>query len=319
MSFTILGTGKAVPEHILTNEALSKMVDTSDEWITTRTGIKERRIFTKETFTSLSVKASLLALEDANVKPEELDLIICATMRGDYIIPSQACAIQKEIGANCPSFDLNGACSGFVYALDVADSYFKSKKIKKALIIGFDNLSSITDWEDRSTCVLFGDGGGAVVLGEGEDLLSINLTAKGNTDVLYAPAGSNTSPFNENEIQDPIVHMSGNEVYKFAVVAMTRGIRKAIKDANLTVDDIDHVIPHQANIRIIEASARKLKIPREKYVCNIDKYGNTAAGCMPIAIDEVNRSGKFKKGDLIAMCAFGGGLTTGSCVIRWNK
>lgn len=319
MSFSILGTGMAVPDYVLTNEEISTMVETTDEWITSRTGIKERRVCKDETITDLCVLAAKRALEDANTDPKELDLIICATLRGEFITPSEACVIQKHIGANCPAFDVNGACSGFVYALDVADSYFASKKVKKVLVIGFDNLSNITDWEDRSTCVLFGDGGGAVVLGEGDDLLSINLTAKGNTDVLYAPRGENTSPFYTHESLKPTIYMNGPEVYRFAVVAMVKGIRKAIKDAGLTTDDIDHVIPHQANLRIIDAAAEKLKISREKYICNIEKYGNTSAGCMPIVLDEANKSGKLKKGDIIALCAFGGGLTTGSCVIRWNK
>lgn len=319
MSFSILGTGKAVPEYVLTNNELSTMVDTSDEWITTRTGIGERRIMTTETITGLCVDAALSALEEAGVSAKELDLIICATMRGDFITPSQACIIQKEIGATCPAFDMNGACSGFVYAMDVAQSYFISKKVKKVLIVGFDNLSSFTDWTDRSTCVLFGDGGGAIVLGEGDDLLAINLTAKGNNEVLFALKGENTSPFSKDESAPPKIYMNGNEVYKFAVTSMVRGVRKAIKDAGLTPDDIDHVIPHQANIRIIDAAASKLGIPKEKYVCNIQRYGNTAAGCIPIAIDEANKSKKLKKGDIIAICAFGGGLTTGSCIVRWSK
>lgn len=319
MSFTVLGTGMAVPSRVVTNSELAGIVDTSDEWITTRTGIKKRHVITSETATDLCKEAALKALCDAGVSASELDLIICATIRGDYITPSQACVIQKEIGAACPSFDLNGACSGFVYALDVADSYFKAGKIKKALIVAVDCLSSVTDYTDRSTCVLFGDGGGAVVLGEGDDLLSINLTAKGNTDFLYAPSSRASSPFNNAEAHDPLVRMNGQEVYKFAVFSLVRGIKKAAKDAGIDTEQIDYVLPHQANIRIIETAAAKLGIPYSKYLTNIAEYGNTSAGSIPILLDESAKAGKFKKGDLIALCAFGAGLTSGSAVIRWNK
>ena len=319
MSFTILGTGKAVPEYVLTNEELSTMVETNDEWITTRTGIKERHICKGETITELTVQAAKNALENAGVMPEQLDLIICSTMRGENITPSQACVIQKEIGATCPAFDVNAACSGFIYALDIADGYFVRKKVKHVLIVSMDNLSNIIDWQDRATCVLFGDGGAAAVLGEGDDLLSIHLTAAGNDAAIRIPHGTNSSPFYEHEEQRAVLHMEGNEVYKFAVNAMSTGIKKAVADAGLELSDVDCVIPHQANIRIINASAKNLDIPREKFFCNVMHYGNTSSGSVPIALDEANRSGVLKKGDIIAMCAFGAGLTTGSCVIRWNK
>ncbi|HHZ05339.1 MAG TPA: ketoacyl-ACP synthase III [Clostridiales bacterium] len=319
MSFSIIGTGRCVPKYIMTNQEISTFVDTSDEWIQQRTGICERHICKEETITDLCVTAAKNALEDAGVTPQELDLIICATLRGELITPSEACIVQKELGATCPAFDINGACSGFMYALDVADGFFARNKVKNVLVIAADNLSNITDWTDRSTCVLFGDGSGAVVLSKGEGLRSINLTAKGNTDVLFAPRGENTSPFYKHPSERPVLHMNGPEVYKFAVTSMVRGIKKAIKDAGLTPDDIDHIIPHQANSRIIEAAAAKLPIPHEKYVFNIAHYGNTSASCMPMALDEANKAGKFKKGDYIAMCAFGSGLTTGSAVIRWDK
>lgn len=319
MSFTILGTGKAVPDYILTNDELSTMVDTNDEWIRTRTGIEERRICKSETITELCVKAAKNALDDAGIKAEQLDLIICSTMRGENLTPSQGCMIQKELGATCPAFDLNAACSGFVYALDVADGYFVRKKVKHVLIVSMDNLSNITNWQDRSTCVLFGDGGAAAVLGEGDDLLSIQLTSQGNDSVLLIPHGTNSSPFYEHEEQRAVLHMMGGEVYKFAVSAMSEGIRHVIEEAGYTQEDINHVIPHQANIRIINAAAAKLDIPRERYFCNVMKYGNTSSGSVPIALDEANRAGLLKKGDLIVLCAFGGGLTTGSCLLRWGK
>ena len=319
MSFSILGTGKAVPEYVLTNDELSTMVETNDEWIKTRTGIEERRVCKDETLTDLTVRAARDALGNAGIEPAQLDLIICSTMRGENITPSQACVIQKEIGADCPAFDVNAACSGFIYALDIADGYFVRKKVKHVLVVSMDNLSNIIDWQDRSTCVLFGDGGAAAVLGEGDDLLSINLTAVGNDEVLRIPHGSNSSPFYKHEEERAVLHMAGNDVYRFATAAMANGIKKAVEDAGLQQSDIDCVIPHQANIRIINTAAKNLDIPREKFFCNVQHYGNTSSGSVPIALDEANRSGLLKKGDLIAMCAFGGGLTTGSCVIRWNK
>lgn len=319
MSFNIIGTGRAVPEYIMTNDELSTVVDTNDEWIRSHTGIGNRHICKNETITELCVNASNEALAEAGITAKELDLIICATMRGEYITPSQACVIQKEIGASCPAFDINAACSGFIYALNVADGFFVKGTVKNVLIVAFDNLSNITNWEDRSTCVLFGDGGGAVVLGEGSGLKSIRLTAKGDTDVLMAPRGENTSPFYEHESHKPVLHMKGQEVYKFAVISMTREIKKAIKEAGLKEEDIDWVIPHQANIRIIDTAIAKTKIPAERFICNIEEYGNTSAGSIPIAMAEANAEHKFKKGDKIVLCAFGAGLTTGSCVIEWAK
>ena len=319
MSFSILGTGKAVPEYILTNDELSTMVETNDEWIRTRTGIEERRVCKEETLTDLTVRAARDALENAGVRADELDLIICSTMRGENITPSQACVIQKEIGASCPAFDVNAACSGFIYALDIADGYFVRKKVKRVLVVSMDNLSNIIDWNDRSTCVLFGDGGAAAVLGEGDDLLAISLTAVGNDEVLRIPHGTNASPFYKHEEERAVLHMAGNEVYKFAVNAMSTGIKKVIEDAGITEEDVDHVIPHQANIRIINASAKNLGIPREKFFCNVNHYGNTSSGSVPLALDEASRAGLLKKGDIIAMCAFGAGLTTGSCLIRWSR
>lgn len=319
MSFSILGTGKAVPEYVLTNDELSTMVDTNDEWIRTRTGIEERRVCKDETLTDLTVRAAKNAMENAGIEPSQLDLIICSTMRGENITPSQGCVIQKEIGADCPAFDVNAACSGFIYALDIADGYFVRKKVKYVLIVSMDNLSNIIDWNDRSTCVLFGDGGAAVVLGEGDDLLSIHLNALGNDEVLRIPHGTNSSPFYKHAEEKAVLHMAGNDVYKFAVNAMSTGIKKTIEDAGLTEEDVDHVIPHQANIRIINASAKNLGIPREKFFCNVNHYGNTSSGSVPLALDEASRAGLLKKGDIIAMCAFGAGLTTGSCVIRWSR
>lgn len=319
MSFSILGTGKAVPDYILTNDELATIVETNDEWIRTRTGIEERRICKDETITELCVKAAKEALDDAGITAKQLDLIICSTMRGENLTPSQGCMIQKEIGAKCPAFDLNAACSGFIYALDVADGYFVRKKVKYVLVVSMDNLSNITNWKDRSTCVLFGDGGAAAVLGEGDDLLAIHLTAAGNDEVLRIPHGENSSPFYEHKPEPALLQMMGNDVYKFAVTAMPEGIRTVVEEAGLQQSDVNWVIPHQANIRIINTAAAKLDIPRERFFCNINHYGNTSSGSVPIALHEASQAGLLKKGDIIALCAFGGGLTTGSCIIRWCK
>lgn len=319
MSFRILGTGSAVPEHVMTNDELSKMVETNDEWIRTRSGIRERRVCTTESLSDLATAAAQRALEDAKVTADQLDLIICATFRGEYVSPAQACIVQKNIGASCPAFDLNAACSGFLYSLDVAAGYFARKVVKKVLVVAADNVTNSVDWEDRSTCVLFGDGSGAAVLGEGDDLLSTYLTTKGDLDTLIIPHGENTFPGYQLGSQRPTIRMNGKEVYKFAVGAMSEGLEKAICDAGVQQEDIRFVIPHQANIRIIKAAAQKLHIPIEHYVCNIDRFGNTSAASVPLAMDELNRSGQLKNGDLIAMSAFGAGLTSASCVLRWNK
>lgn len=319
MSFSIVGTGSAVPNCIKTNDDLSKIVDTSDEWIRTRTGIRERRIITSESLTDLTHTAAESALKNANIKAEELDLIICATISSDYITPSLACIVQKEIGANCPAFDVNAACTGFIYALDIAAGYFERNRAKNVLILAADAMSRILDWTDRSTCVLFGDAASAVVLSKGNDLLSVELTATGNETALYAPNVSGNCPYSEKEKTEPYISMSGQEIYKFAVSAMCSDIKSVIEKAGITSDDIDYVLPHQANTRIIDAAQKRLKIPKDKYMTNIEKYGNTSAVSIPLLIDEANRNGIFKKGDLIVMSAFGAGLTTGACVIRWNK
>ena len=319
MSFNIIGTGMYVPEKIVTNDDLSKVVDTTDEWITQRTGIKERRVCVDENITDLAVKAATNALENANITAKDLDLIVVATISSQYSTPSQACIVQREIGANCPAFDINAACSGFVYALDVVAGFFARDRVENVLVIASEHLTGIVDWEDRATCVLFGDGAGAVVLSKGDSLKAISLTAKGNVHALNAPKGENTSPYITYEkYHKPVLYMDGHEVYKFAVSSMVREIKKVIKQAGYTQDDIDYVIPHQANERIIDAAMSKLDIPAEKYIKNVKLFGNTSASCMPIALSQANDKNLFKKGDVICLCSFGAGLTTGSCVLVWE-
>lgn len=317
MSFVIKGTGSAVPEYVLTNEKLSTMVDTSDEWISTRTGIKERHICVKETLLDLATSASRDALEEAQMRPAELDYIICTTVQGDYITPPLACLVQKELGATCPAFDVNAACTGFLFALDLAQGYFDTGKAKNILVVSAENMSKFANWTDRSTCVLFGDAAGAVVLSKGEGLLSIKLTTTGDNELITIGGNQGNSPFAEKEETYPYLYMKGPDVYKFAVASMCNDLKDVVREAGLQMEDITHIIPHQANARIIATAKQKLKLREDQIVCYIDQYGNTSSSSVPLAIDRLNRDGNLRHGDIIALCAFGGGLTTGACIIRY--
>ena len=321
MSFTIKGTGSAIPKLTVTNEDLSRMVDTSDEWITSRTGVKERRVLSDETLTELALEAARRAMEDAGTEPRELDMILCATIRGDVLSPSMACLLQGQLGAACPAMDVNAACSGFLYALDVASAYFQSGRVKKMLVVAAEALSPVVDWTDRTTCVLFGDAAGAVVLEAGDDLLAIRLQTRGTPAPLRVTGFPARSPFMKDapqaEDESAKVHMNGQEVYKFAVGAMTDGLREVIGLAGLNHDEIDWVLPHQANIRIIEAAKQRLGIAPERFLHNMERYGNTSAASIPVLLDECRRAGRFRPGEVLAMSAFGAGLTSGACVIRW--
>ena len=319
MSFNIIGTGSAHPACSKSNDELSLLIDTSDEWIATRTGIRNRYVCTTEKLSDLATEAAARALRDSDTAAEDLDLIICATVRGDTLTPSLACIIQKSLGANCPAFDINAACTGFIYALDVALGYFERKRAKRVLIVAAEAMSKLVDWTDRSTCVLFGDGAGAVVLSPGDGLLSIKIGASGNEDVLRIDSTQGNCPYSEGDAAHPFLTMNGKEVYKFAVSSMCGDLTEVIGHAGLTMDEIDFVLPHQANLRIIETAKNKLGIPREKYRSNIERFGNTSSASIPILLDELNRAGEFEVGQTLALAAFGGGLTTGACVIKWNK
>jgi len=317
MNFKVLGTGHYVPPRIVTNEELSTFLDTSDEWISRRVGVKQRRVCTTETASELAYRAALNALEMGNTAPEELDMILCATVSGDDSSPSMACTVQGMLGATCPAMDINAACSGFIYMLDTAAGFFARGKVKKMLVIGAERMSGILDWEDRNTCVIFGDGAGALLLGEGDSYLSSKLFAKGGDSVIKIPHFSGMSPFYKNETPKPYVFMNGQETFKFAVNAMCLDLTEVIEAAGLQESDVAWVVPHQANIRIIEAAVRKLKIAQEKFCSNIDKYGNTSAASIPILMDELNRDGKLQHGSYVALCSFGGGLSSAACIIRW--
>ena len=318
MSFRILGTGSFVPEKVLTNEDLSRMVDTSDEWITKRVGVKQRHVCTTETTTDMGVEAARRALESSGVKPEELDMIIAASITADTISPGLAGMVQNRLGAVCPCFDINAACPGFVFALDVAAGFFARKKVRKVLVVSAERMSGMIDWTDRSTCVIFGDGAGAAVLGEGDSYLTSVLTTKGGEDVISIPTKWDNSPFFEKELRKNVVYMQGQETYKFAVTSMVRDIRQVLEEAGVSPEEVKAVIPHQANYRIINEARRRLpEIAPEKFLINIDRYGNTSSASEPILLDEANRQGLLQPGDYVVLSAFGGGLSTGCCLLRW--
>ena len=318
MSFKIVGTGHCVPERVVTNEEMSTIVETSDEWIVQRVGVSERRVCTTETTLDLAKNAALAALEMSGVKAGELDMIICATVSSDYASPSLACLVQRAIGATCPSMDINAACSGFIYLLDTAAGFFARKKVKKMLIVGGERLSRIVDWTDRSTCVIFGDGAGAMVLDEGDSYISSKLFARGGDEVLRIPLPEVTTPFHEAQSGRPYIYMNGQETFKFAVNAMCTDVLEVTEAAGIKPEDVAMFFPHQANVRIIDAASRKLKLPNERFNKNIHKYGNTSSASIPMLVDEANREGRLKKGDYIVMCAFGAGLSSGACVVRWE-
>ena len=317
MSFQILGTGSFAPEKIVTNDDLSTMVETSDEWITKRVGVKERHVCTTETNTDMGVAAAQAALENAGVRPEELDLIIGATISADTISPGLAGMVQNRIGATCPCFDMNVACPGFLFALDVADGFFARKRAKKVLVVSSERMSGMIDWTDRGTCVIFGDGAGAAVLGEGDNYLSSTMSTIGGEDVISIPTKWDNSPFYEKELGKNVVHMQGQETYKFAVTSMVRDVRLVMEQAGITGDQVKAVIPHQANYRIINEARRRLpEIAPEKFLMNIDRFGNTSSASEPILLDEANRQGLLQRGDYVVLTAFGGGLSTAACVVR---
>ncbi len=323
----IIGIGTYVPEKVLTNKDLESMVDTSDEWIVERTGIQERRIASPDMATSdLASKAAQRALDDAGVTAEEIDLIIVATATPDMFFPSTACLVQANIKAtHAAAFDLAAGCSGFVYGMVTGSQFIKAGLYKKVLVIGAECLSKILDWTDRNTCVLFGDGAGAAVLAEtapGYGILAAQLGADGSGgDLLKLPAGGSRNPATNETVSQRMhfVHMSGNDVFKFAVKIMGEAANRALEDAGLSAGDVDCLIPHQANIRIIQSAAKRLKLPMDKVMINVNKYGNTSAASIPIALEEAVHGGKIKQGDNVVLVGFGAGLTWASAVIKWGK
>lgn len=320
----IVGVGKYLPKRILTNADLEKMVDTSDEWITTRSGIKERRLAAKTEATSdLAVKAAKDALDDAKISPQDLDLIIVATITPDMQFPSTACIVQHGLGAkNAVCFDVSAACSGFIYAISIAEQFLARGTYKNALIVGAEMLSSITDWQDRNTCVLFGDGAGAAVLSEVKSggIISTYLGSDGSlSDILMVPAGGSRNPATNKTVDNRMhyLKMRGNELFKVAVNTMSDATNQVLKQADLKPSDITLVIPHQANIRIIMAIAKKLGLSQDKFYLNIERYGNMSSASLAVALCEAVKEGKVKKADVILLNAFGAGLVWGACIIKW--
>ena len=322
---SIVGTGSYVPERVLTNADLSRIVDTNDDCITTRTGIKERRIAAKDENTSeMATKAALKAMEQAKISAKEIDLIVVATATPDMLFPATACFVQKRIGAtHAACLDISAACAGFLFGLEIAQQFITSHTHDTALVIGAEKLTSITNWTDRNTCVLFGDGAGAAVLrhrGSAHGVIATHIGSDGRySDILFMPGGGSRCPITrENaDMHLATIHMTGKEVYKQAVIAMLNAAKKVLDKAGLSVDDIACVIPHQANLRIIEAIADRLGISRDKMFVNLDRYGNTSAAAVAIALDEANRTGRIKPGDYVLLIVFGGGLTWASTIIEW--
>ncbi len=314
----IVGTGGYLPEKVLTNHDLERMVDTSDEWIRSRTGITQRHIAAEHELASdLALHASRKAMEAAGIKAEEIDLIIVATTTPDMIFPSTACILQDKLGAgNCPAFDVQAVCSGFVYALATADMFIRAGRCRNALVVGSEVYSRILDWSDRSTCVLFGDGAGAVVLSQSDrpGILSSHLHADGKHSKILAVPGS----ICDGKVQGkPFLIMEGNTVFKFAVKVLEEVVHEALAENNLQASDIDWLIPHQANIRIIQSTAKKLGIPMEKVVVTVDRHGNTSAASIPLALDAAVRDGRIKSDQHVLLEGVGGGFTWGAVLLRW--
>ena len=324
---SILGTGSYVPEKVITNADLAKIVDTSDEWIVSRTGMKERHMARPdEAASDMGAAAARKAMEAAGITPDQIGMIICASITPDMPFPSTACYVQRNIGAfNAFCLDITAACSGFIYSLELAKNAIACGQVDTALIIGAEKLTGVVDWQDRQTCVLFGDAAGAAILGARGAPHGIRATSLGSdgrlAELLMLPGGGSRHPTSAETIAQRLhyMKMSGREVFKHAVTRMIEACQKALAKAGLTIDDVDLVIPHQANLRIIEAIGHRLGAPVEKYFINLEKYGNISAASIPVALDEAVRSGRVKKGDTIVLVAFGGGFTWGSAVLDWDK
>ncbi len=321
----IIATGSYVPENVVTNHDLEKIVDTSDEWITERTGIKERRIVNGNQATSdLAYEAASIALKRAHLKAKDIDLIVVATVTSDMPFPSTACILQDRLGAkNAAAFDVNAACSGFIYGLHIADGFIKAGLHERILLVGAEVLSKVTDWQDRTTCILFGDGAGAVIIEatrEKRGIFSTHINSDGSlSDLICLPGGGSRNPCSTHTILKKLnfIKMKGNETFKVAVRTLEEIVVKTLEANNLSPSQLSLLIPHQANIRIIQATAKRLNMPMEKVYVNIDRYGNTSAASVPIALDEAVQTGRVHSGDYILLEAFGGGLTWASSLIRW--
>ena len=315
----IIGTGSAHTKCAVTNEMLEQFLDTTDEWITERTGIKERCVISSEKLEDLAVIAANKALEDAGLTAADIDFIICSNVVNEYVTPALSCIIQGKIGATCPTVDINAACAGFIFAMDIAEDKIQCKKAKNILIVCAEEPSRMVSWQNRSTCVLFGDGAGAAVVTEGDELKTIRLTTSSLTDVLCYQRRLEPTPYIDKEENfEPLV-MRGREVFKHAVTNSCRDIRKLLNQTGLEASDIKYYVLHQANHRIIESIRGFLGVEEERVPHNVERYGNISSAALPALLDELNRAGKLHKGDKLVFSAFGAGFTTGGCVIEWAK
>jgi 3-oxoacyl-[acyl-carrier-protein] synthase-3 len=313
----ISGTGSALPKKVVTNDMLAQFLDTSDEWIKTRTGVSSRFVISDEKLEDLAAEAAIKALEDAGIKAEELDFIICSNVVNEYITPQLSCIVQGAVGAHCPCIDINCACAGFIHAIEIAESFYQAGKVRNVLIVCAEEPTRMTDWADRRTCVLFGDGAGAAVLTPGDNIRSVKLSAANATDKLWQYRTLQMTPYITKEEKDVPLQMKGQEVFKFAVTAASKDITRALKESVMEPSQIDHYLLHQANIRIINAIQHYLEQPVEKFPTNVGNHGNSSSACCPILLDECNRAGRFKKGDMIAISAFGAGFVSGAVIIEW--
>lgn len=319
MNFTVLGTGSYLPPRVVTNDDLSAFLDTSDEWISQRVGIRSRHISTDETAADMALRAAEAALANSGISAADIDLILAASVSGETASPSVSCLIQRGLGITCPAFDLNAACSAFLFLLDTADAFFTRGGYNHILVIGAERMSRIVDWTDRSTAVIFGDGAGAMVLergGEGE-YHPARLTVSGGDEVIRIPQNHGNSPFWTGDNSAPYIFMDGQNTFKFAVNSICRDVKVVTSDAGLTLEDIDWIIPHQANIRILDFAARRLGVPMEKIASNIETTGNTSSASIPIIVDDLWRSGRLRRGQTVVLTAFGGGLASAACVMKW--
>ena len=313
----IIGTGSALPHRVVTNGDMETFLDTTDDWIVSRTGIRSRHVISDERLEDLGRDAALKALEDAGRRPEDIDLLLCSNVVKEYMTPGLGCIIAKAVGLKCPCIDINCACPGFIYALDIADSYFTAGKVKNVLVVCAEEPTRMTSWQDRSTCVLFGDGAGAVVLSEGEGVRTVRINAEPDPDKIWQFRPLEPSPYvTKTEVGVPL-QMQGREVFRFAVTTSVQDIRTVLDQAGLDVQDVDYYMIHQANLRIVDAIRQRLGVPEEKFPTNIGDHGNSSSASCPILLDEYNRKGLFKKGDKLIFSAFGAGLLSAAALVEW--
>lgn len=315
----VIGVGSILPKKVVTNAMLEEFLDTSNEWIVERTGITERRVVSDEKLEDMAVEASLRALRDAGLQAKDVDYIICSNVINEYVTPSLGCIVQGAIGAKCACVDINAACSGFIYALDMADDRLKSGKAKNILIVAAEEPTRMVDWSDRATCVLFGDGAGAVVVTQGDGFMASRLTTASKTSCLYYQRELEPTPYITKQEQFSALYMNGKDVFKTAVLSSSRDIASLLKECKLQPSDIKYYVLHQANMRIIEAIAGYLKLDMLHFPHNVDRCGNTSSASIPLLLDELYREGKLRRGDKLLMSAFGAGFTSGACIIEWTK